>query len=34
VGHYGEIHARNLGPESWLRLERDRDRLWRAGGLL
>jgi general L-amino acid transport system substrate-binding protein len=34
VGHYGEIHGRNLGADSPLRLERGRDRLWHAGGLL
>lgn len=34
VGNYGEIYKRNLGPGSPLRLERGRNRLRHAGGLL
>ncbi|EAQ74384.1 MULTISPECIES: hypothetical protein [unclassified Synechococcus] len=33
-GHVGEIYERNLGPGSPLRLERGRNRLRHAGGLL
>ena len=34
VGNYGEIHERNLGSGSILKLERGLNRLWKDGGLL
>ena len=33
-GNYGEIHERNLGAGSPLRIERGLNRLWKDGGLL
>jgi general L-amino acid transport system substrate-binding protein len=34
VGNYGEIHERNLGAGSRLRLDRGRNQLWTRGGLM
>jgi general L-amino acid transport system substrate-binding protein len=34
VGNYGEIYARNVGPDTPLGLERDLNDLWTEGGLL
>lgn len=34
VGNYGEMFARNLGPESGLDVARGHNALWRDGGLL
>ncbi len=34
VGNYGEIFARNLGPDSDIRLDRGLNRLWTDGGLI
>nr|WP_250265957.1 amino acid ABC transporter substrate-binding protein [Rhodovastum atsumiense] len=34
VGNYGEIFARNLGPDTPLALARGQNALWRDGGLL
>ena len=34
VGNYGEVFARNLGPDSTLKMERGLNRLWDQGGLL
>lgn len=34
VGNYGEMFERNLGGESWLKLERGLNRLWSQGGLM
>jgi len=34
VGNYGEMFARNLGPDSPLHLERGPNRLWSQGGLM
>ncbi len=33
VGNYGEIFSRNVGEKSRLKIKRDRNRLWRDGGL-
>jgi general L-amino acid transport system substrate-binding protein len=34
VGNYGEMFARNLGPESAVKLDRGLNRLWKDGGLM
>lgn len=34
VGNYGEMFERNLGGQSWLKLERGLNRLWTQGGLM
>lgn len=34
VGNYGEIFARNLGPDTNIRLDRGLNRLWKDGGLM
>lgn len=34
VGNYGEIYARNLGPDTAIKLERGPNQLWKDGGLL
>ncbi len=34
VGNYGEIYARNVGPDTALGLPRGVNSLWTAGGLL
>ena len=34
VGNYGEMFERNLGSQSWLKLERGLNRLWTQGGLM
>jgi general L-amino acid transport system substrate-binding protein len=34
VGNYGEIYARNVGPETPLKLERELNALWADGGLM
>ncbi len=34
VGNYGEIFARNVGPESLLKLPRGSNNLWNHGGLM
>jgi general L-amino acid transport system substrate-binding protein len=34
VGNYGEMFERNLGRESFLKLERGLNRLWKQGGLM
>jgi general L-amino acid transport system substrate-binding protein len=34
VGNYGEMFTRNLGPETPVKLDRGRNRLWSDGGLL
>ena len=33
-GNYGEIYARNVGPDTPLRLERGINDLWTRGGLM
>jgi general L-amino acid transport system substrate-binding protein len=34
VGNYGEMFARNLGPDTAVKLDRGRNRLWTDGGLM
>jgi len=34
VGNYGEMFERNLGRQSWIKLERGLNRLWKQGGLM
>lgn len=34
VGNYGEVYARNVGPDTPLKLERGLNRLWTEGGIL
>ena len=34
VGNYGEMFARNLGPDSAVKLDRGLNRLWTEGGLM
>ncbi len=34
VGNYGEMFARNLGPDSAIKLDRGLNRLWTDGGLM
>ncbi len=34
VGNYGEVYARNVGPDTPLKLERGLNQLWNKGGLL
>jgi general L-amino acid transport system substrate-binding protein len=34
VGNYGEMFARNLGPDSAVKLDRGLNRLWKDGGLM
>jgi general L-amino acid transport system substrate-binding protein len=34
VGNYGEMFARNLGPDSAVKLDRGLNRLWTDGGLM
>jgi general L-amino acid transport system substrate-binding protein len=34
VGNYGEMFARNLGPDSAIKLDRGPNRLWTDGGLM
>jgi general L-amino acid transport system substrate-binding protein len=34
IGNYGEIFARNVGPDSNIQLDRGLNRLWTDGGLM
>ena len=34
VGNYGEVFARNLGPDTPMGMERGQNELWSRGGLL